>query len=333
MKNDIETDARSLSCNGKVYIPGWGAADKRHLLKQLIVKEAERGFAHYLYELLPDVERMFCSEQLTGPKDPPGPVVPSKEQIIAWISCLCSPEFVFELEYRPKQRFLDLLIVLQPQETRGFRELGMYIHTAMFSDWNVQFTLCQFAQLRQQKKQGHLFYIMNCVKDKLVYSREGAVFDLLDREDIRDRLSRAKEIFEAGYQRGQRIFENFCWFREKGANELACFMLHQAAELTLRGFAAAFAGVQLRQHSIRQLLYHCGRIHKKLAAVFQTSAEFELLEILEASYTGARYCNDFAVPDQSLAVLSEKVRAILIAADEVARQLMHNYLARVSTEH
>ncbi|WP_018629704.1 HEPN domain-containing protein [Niabella aurantiaca] len=331
MKNDTEPGAQPLNYSGKARFPGWGAAEKRYLLKQLIVKEAERGFAHYLFDLLPDVERMFCPQQLPGNESQHVPLIPSKEQIISWISCLCSPEFVFELKCDPEQHFLDLLIVLKPQETRGFRELGAYIHTATYSDWDIQFTLCPCAQLRQQRKQGNLFYVMNCIKDKLVYSREGAVFDLSDGGNMQDRLLRAKKVFEIGYQRGQGIFENFYWLQKKGANELACFMLHQAAELTLRGFAAAFSGIQLRQHSIKQLLCHCARIHKRLDTVFQTPTEFEMLDILEASYTGARYSNDFAVPDHALTALGEKVRIILVAAEEIARQLLNDYLSRVST--
>ncbi|MCD2423618.1 HEPN domain-containing protein [Niabella pedocola] len=330
MKNEPIPDIRLLHSGG-VVLPQWDATTKCNLLKQLIVKEAERGFAHYLYELIPDVERLF---------DPDGPATPlngqppsglSRAQVIAWISGLCAPEFIFEMEHTAEQCSLDLFIVLQPQEARNFKDLHAYIHAATFGTWNIRFTLCQRSQFLQQRKQGNLFCVLSCNEERLVYARKGAVLESMDNRVIQEWLEKSRQTLETGSGRGRRIFEHASLFQKEGANELGCFMLHQATELSLRGFAAAFSGVYLRQHSIRELLYHCSRIHRRFASFFKTAAELELLELLESSYTGGRYKNDFTVPDHLLEALKEKVATILACADEIAARHMNRYVSLMDT--
>ncbi|WP_300596378.1 HEPN domain-containing protein [Niabella sp.] len=327
MKNETIPEARPLHGGG--LLPQWDDATKCNLLKQLIVKEAERGFAHYLYELIPDVERLFDPGQATHIEATQVCALFSREQVIAWIAGLCTPDFIFELEYHAEQCSLDLFIVLQPQEVRGFRDLHAYIHAATFGSWNIRFTLCQRSQFQQQRKQGNLFCVLSCNEERLVYVRDGAALDPIDGQVVQEWLAKSRETFETGSGRGRRLFEHALLFQKEGANGLACFMLHQAAELSLRGFAAAFSGVYLRQHSIRELLYHCSRIHRKFASFFKTAAEIEMLELLEAAYTGARYQNDFTVPDHSLEVLKEKIATILVCAEEVAARHMNRYFSLI----
>lgn len=330
MKNEPIPDTRLLHSSG-VFLPQWDATTKCNLLKQLIVKEAERGFAHYLYELIPDVERLFDPDEPGIPAKAPVLSGLSREQVIAWISGLCAPEFIFELEHNAERCSLDLFIVLQPQEARSFKDLQAYIHSATFGSWNIRFTLFQRSQFLQQRKQGNLFCVLSCSEDRLVYAREGAVLERMDSRAVQEWLAKSRQTLETGSGRSRRIFEHALLFQKESANELGCFMLHQAAELSLRGFAAAFSGVYLRQHSIRELLYHCSRIHRRFASFFKTAAELEMLELLERSYTGARYQNDFTVPDHLLEALKEKVAAILACAEEIAARHMNRYFSLIDT--
>ncbi|MCF3111364.1 HEPN domain-containing protein [Niabella sp. CC-SYL272] len=328
MKNESIPDAGLLH-NSAACLPPWDDATKCNLLKQLIVKEAERGFAHYLYELIPDVEQLFDMKRSASPVEVPAPSEPSKEQVIAWITGLCAPEFIFEMEHHTERRSLDLFIVLQPQEARNFKDLHAYIHTASLGSWNIRFTLCQRSQFLQQRKQGNLFCVLSCNDERLVYARGGVVLEPIDSRIVHQWLEKSRQTLETGLARGRRIFEHALLFEEEGAKGLACFMLHQAAELSLRGFAAAFSGVYLRQHSIRELLYHCSRIHRRFASFFKTAAEFEMLTLLETSYTAARYQNEFTIADPFLEILKEKVASILACTDEIAARHINRYVSLI----
>ncbi|MBO9591963.1 MAG: HEPN domain-containing protein [Niabella sp.] len=330
MKNEPIPDARLLHSGG-VFLPQWDATTKCNLLKQLIVKEAERGFAHYLYELIPDVERLFdTAGSGIALREQALPGL-SKEQVITWIAGLCAPDFIFEMEHSAERCSLDLFIILQPQEARNFKDLHAYIHAATLGSWNIRFTLCQRNQFLQQRKQGNLFCVLSCNEERLVYAREGAVLEPMDNRVVAEWMKKSRQTLETGLGRGRQIFEHASLFQKGGANELGCFMLHQAAELSLRGFAAAFSGVYLRQHSIRELLYHCSRIHRRFASFFKTATELEMLELLESSYTGGRYQNDFTVPDHLLEALKKKVATILACADEIAARHMNRYFSLMDT--
>ncbi|MBZ4188517.1 HEPN domain-containing protein [Niabella beijingensis] len=303
----------------------WDDAAKYRLLKQLIINEAERGFAHYLYELLPDVERLF-SPAVPEYNQPAVHGASSKEWIVAWVAGLCDPVFIFELDGDTEQRFLDLLIVVASTGERSFEELQSYIRSASTGSWNIRFSLCQLQRFCQQRKQGNFFFLLRCNEENLVYHAEDALFEPVNGDALQRRITASIDVFTAGCSKARLFLGLAASLQHSGSNELACFALHQAAELTLRGFAEAFSGMHIRQHSIKQLLLQCARQHPCFLSFFRTETEYELLAALEASYTGARYDRSFTITDQCLLAAKEKVNAILAAAEQVAGTYLETYV-------
>ncbi|ANH82524.1 hypothetical protein A8C56_17470 [Niabella ginsenosidivorans] len=295
----------------------------KNSIKEKLLTDATKQMNVYLDQLLSD---------MTAIDQPAAPVTgndgmaeaPQKEQVVSWILSLCNAAAVFELDCNDAAHQLDLYIVLSSQEESSFKELEPLIKTATLGRWKVLFSLCQLALFNEKRKQGSLFHNVYCNEQTLLYRAEGAPLDLADHTSIL-LLETAAEAFKKSRNKGLRLFEIAVQFEKEKENAFACFALHQAIEITLRGFVAAFSGVHPRQHCIKQLLLLCNRIHKGFVSFFQSASEIEALACLQESYTAARYNNDFTVADATVQLLKRKAANILALADRICREQIGQY--------
>ena len=257
---------------------------------------------------------------------------PQKEQVISWIVGLCNVAAIFELGCCIGESQLDLYIVLSAQEENSFKELEPLIKAATLGKWKIQFSLCQLAAFNEKRKQGSLFHNVYCNENTLLWQAAGVELAFANDAFLCQFLEKAAEAFEKSRVKGNRFLEKAIQFENENENAFACFALHQAIEITLRGFVAAFSGAHPRQHCLKQLLLLCNRIHKGFMSFFQSAPEYEALTRLQESYTAARYNNDFTVADATIQLLKAKTAGILALADNNARDQVRKYSTFLRTQ-
>lgn len=92
---------------------------------------------------------------------------------------------------------------------------------------------------------------------------------------------------------------------------LACFMLHQAAELGLNSILKAGTGFHYRTHNIERLIIYTSLVHEELFyRVNGTEKERKLLHKLQQAYSGSRYEETYAVNAVELGEIMELIQLL-----------------------
>ncbi|MBO9618682.1 MAG: HEPN domain-containing protein [Niabella sp.] len=254
----------------------------------------------------------------------PAAVAP-KELIVSWIRGLCNAAAIFELDHNAGEQRLDLYIILAQPDSCGFKNLEPFIRTATLGQWTVQFSLCQLTVFNERRKQGSFFHVVKCNEQALLYQAKDALLEWISASMFATVLAKRETDLGEGQKKGNHFFETAIAFEERKETALACFALHQAIEITLRGFITAFSGISPRLHSLKQLFLLCNRIRKGFTSFFQSAAELDALACLQEAYTAGRYNNDFVVADAILQLLKTKTARILAFTAAICKELTDKY--------
>jgi len=97
-------------------------------------------------------------------------------------------------------------------------------------------------------------------------------------------------------------------------NNMALFMLHQAAEHALHLLLKNATGLHINTHNIEKLLRYCSMVSFTIPEVFDRNIEKEerLLKLLQQSYIGTRYKQMQELSKENLALLIERVKRLVM---------------------
>jgi HEPN domain-containing protein len=135
--------------------------------------------------------------------------------------------------------------------------------------------------------------------------------------------------FATGYIRAQSFLSGAKQQIESSENATAAFMLHQAAELTLRAVILALLGFDARTHSIEVLKKHSRRCMPQVNELLPVGDEDEaqLLKVLDKAYLGARYATNYSIDDNQLEALTQRITTLLVVAKETFNAKMELFNA------
>jgi HEPN domain-containing protein len=99
-------------------------------------------------------------------------------------------------------------------------------------------------------------------------------------------------------------------------NNMALFMLHQAAEHALHLLLKSGTGLHINTHNIEKLLRYCSMISFTIPEVFDHKNEkaAQLLQLLQRSYIGTRYRQMKEVSKENLGLLIERIKQLVVIA-------------------
>lgn len=95
-------------------------------------------------------------------------------------------------------------------------------------------------------------------------------------------------------------------------DHFSAFMLHQAAEQSLRAMLMISIGLRVISHNIDKMLRYASMFTHEAAAAFQKNNKRNkhLVNLLNEAYLGSRYKNDYNITCEHLLLLTQKVKAI-----------------------
>ncbi len=290
--------------------------DKKEILKNLLKQEADRGFAPYLYGLIPEMESIYSEKNAImnlSENTQSESVIISKELIIKWIVSLCKPIFIFDIGNEDSTDNLDLFIVIDKGEPHSFKELSTIINTLEIDNHKINFTLCQELQFREYISRGSIFYINKCHQESMLYHNGEKDLPVYCDEELKKLSEEALRNFEIDFKKSNDIYAGAMYYRKKGNKELACFMLHQSTEIILRNCILALMSIDVKHHALKILLKHCSRMCKSFRFHFKVTRPEEslILKTLELSYSKSRYDRDFEVDSDILDILFIRVEKLL----------------------
>ena len=162
-------------------------------------------------------------------------------------------------------------------------------------------------------QEGHRF--ASVVKERAVclYMREGLVLPEAKEPDAEKLKTENEKLVKETHVRVKEFLAGAELFLVRKQNEMAAFMLHQAAEQALRTFMIVHTGYRFNCHSIDRLVRCCSMFCYRLPDIFPKTNEKSkrVLGLLKDAYIGSRYKKDYAVGDEDLAVMMERVKGLV----------------------
>lgn len=158
---------------------------------------------------------------------------------------------------------------------------------------------------------GHPFANAVCQKAQLIYEDNG----ILPIPKEVNEQEQKKEI-ETLYTQTASKLESFLagaeLYKIRKEYKLAAFMLHQAAEQSLRAMLIINTGLKINTHSIDKLFRYNSMFCYQLPELFPRNNEKEkrLYTLLNKAYIHARYKDDYSITHEELTTLTEKLKRI-----------------------
>ena len=174
-------------------------------------------------------------------------------------------------------------------------------------------------EIERQLRLGNLFYSTFCIRDNLVYAREGCAVKMI-WEKLAEIKTKACTELCSGMEKARQFHHGACFYWAGGDYNMAAFMLHQATELCLRAVILCMSAEEVRTHTLSELLCHCKRVAPEIWRWFDTVCRMHptVFVLLDQAYSQVRYSNSYTITEADVQLLILKTREL----HELAERLM-----------
>lgn len=146
-------------------------------------------------------------------------------------------------------------------------------------------------------------------------------FQSIDSEHIR---TQNEAIWKRWGRQGKDFLDTALNCYDDGNYNLSLFLMHQAVESTLSAIIRINLGYRLSIHNLERMLRITLIFTDDLRNIFamDSGEDVRLFELLQGSYSAARYKDDFSVDPEMVKALSDKVCKLFIIAEGLYVQVM-----------
>ena len=185
----------------------------------------------------------------------------------------------------------------------------------------VSFIVHTLTDVNAQLERGRPFFVDIVEQGIALYDAEGFGFAaprILPPEDAK---AEARKHFGDWFASAETFLQNAMDNISRNRPNEAAFLLHQATE---RAYHCALLVITLyspKSHRLNFLRSQCEQIAPALIEAWPRGTKFErrCFELLRQAYVNARYSPHYAITDEELAWLGERVTILLTLVDEVCR--------------
>lgn len=185
-------------------------------------------------------------------------------------------------------------------------------------------------ELNNKLSVGQYFY--TDIKDEGIAIFDSGNFNFVDRRELADEEIKKlqNEYFEHWFGRAQRFFKNYEFNfkdvgKDKSANEIAAFDLHQSAESAYKTILLVFTLYNPNEHFLEILGAECTEYFSDLRNIFpkNTEEEKERFKLLEYAYIGGRYDPKYKISKEDLEILAKDVKKLLSITQEACERKIY----------
>ncbi|MBD1384602.1 HEPN domain-containing protein [Mucilaginibacter rigui] len=171
---------------------------------------------------------------------------------------------------------------------------------------------------------GSRFFINALRKNKIAYRSSKLELPELRNPDEKSIKSQLEAIWNRWGKQGKDFLDTSLTCFDDGNDNLAVFLMHQAVESTLSAIIRVNLGYRLSIHNLARQLRITLIFTDDLKNVFDfnLTEDVQLFELLQTSYSAARYKDDFKVDKETVKALSDKVCKLFITAEGIYQQVV-----------
>lgn len=134
-----------------------------------------------------------------------------------------------------------------------------------------------------------------------------------------------RETYSNGLNKTENFLASAEILRVSKQNNMAAFMLHQAAEQALRTMLRTGTGFHSSTHNLERLIRYASMVSYQLPDIFSNKTEKEkrLFNLLKRAYRDTRYTKDYSITTNELLLLTDKVKKIKLLLVDVEKSLFN----------
>lgn len=232
-----------------------------------------------------------------------------RKQVIDKLTAILDVQFIFLSNTENKTHLKDVwIIILKSHSSSLALELATIV-TRIFQNTNSLYRIFSYDYAEQQLKDGNLFFVHGCSREKMAMRALGSENDIFykyypDKRILED----IKFNSEKERQKAAAFMDGAIYFIENNEYSMAAFMLHQHIELWFRNAGLVLLGKERKSHSIKELQANLKPFSPELGTVFDSEIETDknLLKLLDEAYTGVRYLKNYYITRDQVNQIMEK---------------------------
>lgn len=215
----------------------------------------------------------------------------------------------------------DFLVVTNADEKKADHEIiQLCEQQAEPLKLRVTCVIHKLASVNDAIEKGSRFFTTLHNKGALLYnSNRVPLADPPGDLPIGEIKNRVEETWKKGFDIANRFYHLGKQCLGNEWYELSVFMLHQSMQHGCMVLLKAIIGYRSNTHNLARLLALIDNFSMLPSSIFPliTKEETELLNLLRNAYSDARYKEDYTVPSEKAAVLSDRVKQLLSVAERL----------------
>jgi predicted nucleotidyltransferase/HEPN domain-containing protein len=180
------------------------------------------------------------------------------------------------------------------------------------------------------------YFFMDILRDGILLHEEpGHSFAEPKQLTSAEALRETRDYFEEWFESAERRAELGNGALQKGYLKEAAFDLHQATERLYHCIFLVRTLYSPKTHNLNRLRALTEQLEPRLRAVWPTDSKFEkrAYNLLREAYIKARYSREYAISDEELAWLSERVAMLQALVRELCTALIAELETALSPSH
>lgn len=215
----------------------------------------------------------------------------------------------------------ELLVVTRKGDRRYDYEIQDMIENRCRVLTPVTVLVHDIGYVNDQLSAGHYFFSMLDREGIMLYDAGDIPLSVGMAPDLARIRAVAEKDFEQWWRRASAFFKSVQFNRQEKEWKIAAFLLHQAAESAYQAILLSFTGYKPCTHNLDKLRRYTDRFSIELAILFSRNEpeEERLFKLLSQGYVDARYKEEYAITEEELGLLTERIGRLLAIAVRICR--------------
>jgi uncharacterized protein len=190
----------------------------------------------------------------------------------------------------------------------------------------VSFIVHTLADVNEQLERGRPFFVDIVEQGIALYEAEGFEFSAPRRLPPEEARAEAVKYFEDWFPSAVKFKRAAAFLVSDDGPKEAAFNYHQAVERACHCALLVLGLYSPKSHRLNFLRSQCEQIAPELIEAWPRSTKFErrCFELLRQAYVGARYSKLYAITDEELTWLGERVEILLALVETVCRRHLND---------
>lgn len=233
------------------------------------------------------------------------------------LSRVASVQMIIHLGTHPKPEAYYLLIITDEKDKAFEHDIIHTVETTCKPLIDVCIIAHKSDAFIRGINEGSRFFYNALTKCNIAYRSADLILPeltLIDQETVR---MQNQAVWKRWGKQGKNFLDTALHSYDEGNYGLSLFLMHQSVESTLSAIIRINLGHRLSIHNLERMLRVTLIFTDDLRDVFEIGSDPDagLFELLQSSYTAARYKDDFTADPEMVKALSDKVCKLFTTAE------------------